>query len=223
MKPDFEIKKVKCYNVDCMEFMKIIPDNFYELAIVDPPYGIDKKITNNNSKTKSKGNAFAIRYDKNRWDKNRPPRKYFDELKRISINQIICGANYFVDFLEISRGWIFWDKMGEKMSSVNNELIYSTFDVSIKTFQRCHGMDKGFLSDHKVFHPTTKPTSLYKWLLINYAKEGDKIIDTHGGSFSSACACLDMGFDIDICEIDKEYFDNAVNRLKNNVQEYLEF
>ena len=109
------------------------------------------------------------------------------------------------------------------MSSVNNELIWTSFDISIKTFSRCHGKDKGFMADHKVFHPTTKPKAIYKWILTNYAKENDKIFDSHGGSFSSACACLDMGFDFDGCEIDQEYFDNAVNRLKNNVQEYLDF
>jgi site-specific DNA-methyltransferase (adenine-specific) len=221
MKPDFELKTVRLFNCDNMQFMKTIPDNFYELAIVDPPYGIDDKISTNSKL--NKGNKFAQLYNKKRWDKKRPTLIYWDELMRISKNQIVCGGNYFADKLPISRGWIFWDKQGDGMSSVNNELIWTSFNISIKTFSRCHGLDKGFMADHKVFHPTTKSRQLYKWLFTNYAKVGDKIIDTHGGSMSSGCAAMDMGFEMDICEIDNEYFDNAVERLKNNVQDYFDF
>ena len=146
---------------DCMDVMREIPDKYFELAIVDPPYGIHEKITNNNSKTKNKGNNFAIMYDKKQWDKNRPDKKYFDALFRISKNQIICGANYFVENLPVSRGWILWDKMGENLSVVNDELIFTSFDISIKKFKRCHGMDKGFMNtEGKNIHPTQKPVAL---------------------------------------------------------------
>ena len=219
MKPDFEIKKVKCYNVDCMEFMKIIPDNFYELAIVDPPYGIGAG-SNNFKNGTSKGNTIG--YREIDWDSIIPDKSYFTELKRISKHQIIWGGNYFAHLLEPSRGWIVWDKGTGKNSYADGELAYTSFDKVLKIIKKTW---VGANAKDTVvrIHPTQKPVALYKWTLTKYAKFGDKILDTHGGSFSSACACLDMGFDIDICEIDKEYFDNAVNRLKNNVQEYLEF
>jgi site-specific DNA-methyltransferase (adenine-specific) len=197
--------KNEIYNMDCMEFMKDIPDNYYELAIVDPPYGIHDKITNHNKTKINEGNKFALRYDKKEWDKNRPDKTYWFELFRISKNQIVCGANYFCNFLPISRGWIIWDKMGNGMSSVNNELLWTSLDISIKTFQRCHGLDKGFLNDHEVFHPTTKPVALYKWLLKNYAKPNDKIFDSHVGSGSSRIAAYELGFNFEGCELDKDY------------------
>ena len=165
-------------------------------------------------KNKSK---FHNRYkEKNKkWD-IRPDSEYWNQLLRVSVDQIVFGANYFANFLPISRGWVFWDKLGDKMTSVNNELIYTSFDVSIKTFSRCHGLDKGFMSDHVVFHPTTKPVALYKWLLHNYAKEGDKILDTHLGSGSIAIACHDYNFDLTACELDKEYFEAAMKRISNH-------
>lgn len=205
------------FNLDCLFAMREMKDNQYDLAIVDPPYGIEDKISvGGGSHTKSKS-KFHQRYKENgkTWDK-RPNKEYWEQLFRVSKNQIVCGANYFTENLPISRGWAFWHKQGEKMSSVNDELIWTSFDVSIKMFSRCHGMDKGFLSDHKVFHPTTKPVALYEWILMNYAKQGDKIIDTHGGSFSSAIACHNLGFDLDIYEIDTEYYLKGVKRLENH-------
>jgi len=202
------------YLQDCMEYMKNIPDKYYELAIVDPPYNIPDKITNKDKIKIYAGNKFAIRYDKKKWDNEKPDKKYWNELFRISKNQIICGANYFCDNLPISRGWIFWDKMGNGMSSVNNELLWTSFDISIKTFQRCHGLDKGFLNDHDVFHPTTKPIALYRWLLQNYAKPNDKIFDSHVGSASSFIACMELGFNFTGCELDADYFNSSVERIK---------
>ena len=211
--------KITITNEDNMLLMARYPDNYFDLAIVDPPYGIHNKITNNGNLTQSKGNKFAINYDKKQWDKFRPINDYWEELLRVSKNQIVCGGNYFAEKLPVSRGWIIWDKQGEGMSSVNNELIYTSFDISIKTFSRCHGLDKGFMAKgiDKVFHPTQKPQKLYKWLLDNYAKEGDKILDTHLGSGSIAIACHDYGFDLTACELDKEYFDKAIERINNHV------
>ena len=219
MKPDFEIKKVKCYNVDCMEFMKDVPDNYYELAIVDPPYGIGMDKTHFTTKSSK---TDANNYGNKKWDSAVPNDDYFIELKRISKHQIIWGVNYFNN---LSGGRIVWDKDNGNSIHSDCELAYQSFTNSVRKVKiRWQGMLQQNMKEkeHRI-HPTQKPVALYKWILTKYAKDGDKIIDTHGGSFSSACACLDMGYDIDICEIDKEYFDNAVERLKNNVQDYLEF
>ena len=213
--------KITITNEDNMLLMARYPDNYFDLAIVDPPYGIHNKITNNGNLTQSKGNKFAINYDKKQWDKFRPIDDYWEELLRVSKNQIVCGGNYFAEKLPVSRGWIVWDKQGEGMSSVNNELIYTSFDISIKTFSRCHGLDKGFMAKgiDKVFHPTQKPQKLYKWLLDNYAKEGDKILDTHLGSGSIAIACHDYKYELTACELDKEYYDKAIQRITNHTNQ----
>ena len=159
-------------------------------------------------------------YKKKSWDSIIPDESYFKELYRISENQIICGANYFCDNLSISRGWVVWDKQGDGVSTVNNELIYTSFHKAVKTFSRCHGLDKGFMNKEGVtIHPTQKPVALYLWLLTNYAKPGDTILDTHGGSFSSAIACWKMGFDLDICEMDEEYFEAACERFERETRQ----
>ena len=211
MKPDYQIKNVKLYNCDNMEFMKQIPDNYYNLAVVDPPYGIEI--------TKS-GRLKRYNGSNHNWDDNVPNKEYFDELFRISKHQIIWGGNYFLEYLPSTKCYIIWDKMQpHELSFATSEFAWTNFKTTAKTFRKFPvGLDNG-----NRIHTTQKPVILYQWLLTNYAKDGDKIFDSHGGSFSSACACLDMGFDFDGCEIDKEYFDNAVNRLKNNVQDYFEF
>jgi site-specific DNA-methyltransferase (adenine-specific) len=198
-----------------MEFMKDIPDNFYDLAIVDPPYGIDwmKQIENPNTKANWKV------HDKKDWDKNIPQQEYFDELFRVSENQIVWGGNYMTEYLPPSPCWLIWDKMQEFTGAVF-EMAWTSFKSPAKAFRMSRV--EAYANKNKI-HPTQKPKELYKWCLSKYAKSGDKIFDSHGGSFSSACACLDMGFEFDGCEIDQEYFQNAVERLKNNVQEYFEF
>jgi site-specific DNA-methyltransferase (adenine-specific) len=215
MKPDYQIKNISLYNCDCMEFMKDIPDNFYDLAIVDPPYGIDwmKQIENPNTKANWKV------HDKKDWDKNIPQQEYFDELFRVSENQIVWGGNYMTEYLPPSPCWLIWDKMQEFTGAVF-EMAWTSFKSPAKAFRMSRV--EAYANKNKI-HPTQKPKELYKWCLSKYAKSGDKIFDSHGGSFSSACACLDMGFEFDGCEIDQEYFQNAVERLKNNVQEYFEF
>ena len=211
---------------DCMDKntgLPSYPDKFFDLAIVDPPYGIEDKISiGGGSHTKNRS-KFHQRYRENNksWDAFRPTNEYWRQVLRVSKNQIVFGANYFSSNLPVSRGWIFWHKQGEKMSSVNDELIYTSFDVSIKTFSRCHGMDKGFLADHKVFHPTTKPVRIYKWLLENYAKPGQLILDTHVGSASSLIACESMGFDYVGFEIDPDYYAAAKNRMSKGIQAVL--
>jgi len=211
--------KIELYNCDNMELMARYPDNYFDLAIVDPPYGIDSKISTTSSL--NKGNKFAQLYNEKRWDKFRPENEYWNELLRVSKNQIVCGGNYFAEKLPVSRGWIVWDKQGEGVTSVNNELMWTSFDVSIKTFSRCHGLDKGFMAKgtDKVFHPTQKPVKLYDWLLHKYAKPNDLILDTHLGSMSIAIACHDYGFELVGCELDKEYYDKGIQRVKNHVSQ----
>ena len=217
MKPDYQIKNVKLYCCDNMEFMEQVPDNYYNLAIVDPEYGIGMdggKIGGDNA-------GEAKKYTKKEWDSKIPDDFYFAELKRISKHQIIWGVNYFKN---LQGGRIVWNKDNTGNFS-DCELAYQSFTTSVRMVKiRWNGMLQQNMKEKETrIHPTQKPVSLYKWILQKYAKPGDKIFDSHGGSFSSACACLDMGFDFDGCEIDREYFDNAVERLKNNVQEYLDF
>jgi site-specific DNA-methyltransferase (adenine-specific) len=213
MKPDYQIKNVKLYNCDCVEFMKDIPDNFYDLAIVDPPYGIGAE---NHAGNKENG---WTQWEKKDRDKAIPLAEYWLELFRVSKNQIVWGGNYMTEYLPPKIGWIIWDKGQRGFSLADGEMAWTSFDkaMGIFTYARVKALQEGKI------HPTQKPKELYKWCLSKYAKSGDKIFDSHGGSFSSACACLDMGFEFDGCEIDKEYFQNAVERLKNNVQEYLNF
>ena len=222
--PCYRLPFLSLFHADCMEIMKQYPDKYFDLAIVDPPYGIHDKLCRKDSpKNKSKFNTL---YYEKQWDKKRPDDIYWDEVLRISKNQIVFGANYFSNYLPISRGWIFWDKMGDGMSSVNNELIYTSFDISIKTFQRCHGMDKGFMNKEGTnIHPTQKPVKLYEWILYQFATEGMKILDTHFGSGSIALAVdkanrLDkMNLHLTACEIDKEYIDKAIKRISESIKQ----
>ena len=207
------------YLEDCVTALKRYADNHFDLAIVDPPYGIEDKISiGGGSHTKSKS-KFHQRYKESgkSWDKFRPENDYWNELLRVSKNQIVCGGNYFAENLPVSRGWIVWDKQGEMMSSVNNELMWTSFDVSIKTFSRCHGLDKGFMAKgtDKVFHPTQKPVKLYEWLLHNYAKPNDLILDTHLGSGSSRIAAYKGGFNFVGFEIDQEYYEKQEKRFND--------
>jgi site-specific DNA-methyltransferase (adenine-specific) len=216
----YSIEELKNYenqilNMDCIDFLKNCPDSYFDLCCCDPPYGIHNYITAKNA-SKNKGNKFACLYDEKQWDKERPNKTIFEEIFRISKNQIICGANYFVNFLPVSRGWIFWDKMGDKMTSVNNELIFTSFDKSIKTFRRCHGLDKGFMAKgiNKVIHPTQKPIALIEWLLENYSNENDLILDCFSGSGTTAVACHNLKRRFICIEKDYDYWKASVERLK---------
>ena len=177
------------------------------LAIVDPPYGIDRGETFG-------GKNWKI-YEKKDWDKISPSGEYFKELKRVSVNQIIWGANYYPFHLDSSMGWIFWDK-GQDLTLSDGELAYSSFNKALRrvVINRCKIGENGGL-----LHPTQKPVKLYRWLLHNYAKEGDKILDTHGGSMSSAIACHQMGFDLTLCELDKDYYEAGVKRSKEQTMQ----
>jgi site-specific DNA-methyltransferase (adenine-specific) len=195
---------INLYNKDCMEALKEFKDNQFNLAIVDPPYGIDwmNQIKNPNTKANWKT------YKNKEWDKETPSPEYFKELFRVSKNQIIWGGNYMVENLYSSPCWILWDKMQEFTGAVF-EMAWSSFKSPSKAFRmsRIEAYSKGKI------HPTQKPVKLYEWLLMNYAKEGDKILDTHLGSGSIAIACHNLGFDLEGYELDKEYFESATKRL----------
>lgn len=189
----------KLYNMDCMIGMREFPDKYFELAIVDPPYGIGKRLSQGAGKLKKS----ALQNMNTSWD-IAPDENYFKELFRISKNQIIWGGNYFN--LPPTRGIICWDKKQFMPTFSRWEYGWSSFDRPAKIFESIG-------SEHRI-HPTQKPIALYKWLLANYAKKGDKILDTHVGSASSLIACHELGFDYVGFELDKEYFYKATERLE---------
>jgi site-specific DNA-methyltransferase (adenine-specific) len=199
---------MKITNEDNMELMARYEDNHFDLAIVDPPYGIN--IQNAGGSPQHLG---FKNYTKKNWDNETPNQKYFDELKRVSKNQIIWGANYFVEYLsQGTMGWIFWYKGQQGLTMSDGEIAYSSFQKATRmiNINRCQIKIDGAI------HPTQKPVKLYEWLLMNYAKEGDKILDTHLGSGSIAIACHNLGFDLTACELDKEYFEASLKRLKQH-------
>jgi len=198
------MSEINFFNVDCVEFMKSKPDNYYDLAIVDPPYGIGAE---NHAGKQEKG---WTQWKQKEWDKATPNKQYFDELFRVSKNQIVWGGNYMTDNLNPSMWWIIWDKCQRDFSLADGEMAWSSFQKAMRifTYARAKALKEGKI------HPTQKPVDLYRWILKNYAKPNDKILDTHGGSMSSAIACEREGFDLDICELDSEYFQNAVQRYK---------
>ena len=196
--------KIEITNEDCMDLLKRTPDKFYELALVDPPYGIDINSSGRLGHYGGKGK---------KWDNHIPNDIYFKELFRVSKNQIIWGGNYFN--LPPTRCFLIWDKeQPEDVSFASCEFAWTSFNLSAKTFYK-----RPQNADVQRIHPTQKPVALYKWLLDKYAKEGDKILDTHLGSGSIAIACHDYGFELTACELDKEYYDKAVQRIKNHVSQ----
>ena len=190
--------------------MATLPDKAFELAIVDPPYGINLKGANV-IKNKSDGDAVF----NTEWDKSIPDKSYFDELQRVSKEQIIWGANYFNCFSE-KGGAIIWNKKQPLPDSSQCEIASYSRLKKVGMYEQIW---TNFVNTKKTDHPTEKPTELYKWILDKYAKEGDKILDTHLGSGSIAIACHDYGFELTACELDKEYYDKAIERIKNHVSQ----
>lgn len=207
------------YCGDCMEGMKEMNDKAFDLAIVDPPYKVDM------SGGKSPKNGFKshAHWDKMKtWDHTRPTREYFDMLARVSKNRIIWGANYYPEHLAPSMGWVFWYKMQDNFSFSDGEFAYTSFESKARIFQYARGMESGFAPGGCAspnIHPTQKPVRLYSWLLANYAKPGQTILDTHLGSGSSVIACLDRGHNVTAYEIDEEYFDAACLRIEQSLQQ----
>jgi site-specific DNA-methyltransferase (adenine-specific) len=200
------------YNMDCILGMKHYPDKYFDLAIVDPPYGIGaSEMTMGTGKNK--------RYSKGKnWDNETPLLEYFIELFRVSKNQIIWGGNYFTDKLPISRGWIYWDKqLNKDVSFADGELAWTSFDKVLKTAKVQYS---GFLgADNERIHPTQKPEKLYNWILANYATEGMKILDTHSGSGSLRISCYQNKFDFVGFEIDSHYCEFSDKRFQNSISQ----
>ena len=214
------IKNATLYNCDSMELMKQYPNKHFDLAIVDPPYGIN---INNQSQGKGGGIAKKIEYAKKDCDKYAPDTDYFNELKRISKNQIIWGANHFIENIPNANSscWVVWDKVNGATDFSDSELAYTSFKTAVRNFRfQWAGMLQGDMKNKEQrIHPTQKPVKLYQWLLDNYAKEGDKILDTHLGSGSIAIACNDMGYELIGCELDTDYFNAACERIKRESQQ----
>jgi len=201
-----------------MELMKRYPDNYFELAIVDPPYGIGFGTFNRTNKTSDGKRVKADKYKNSNWDDGIPTDGYFKELQRVSKNQIVWGGNYFPYLWKHGcKGFIFWHKGNPVPNFADGELAYTSFNKVAKMFDfRYYGNLEGNTSASEKHHPTQKPVKLYEWLLMNYAKEGDKILDTHLGSGSIAIACHNLKFDLTACELDKEYFDASIKRINNH-------
>lgn len=201
-------------NIDCMIGMARYPDKYFELAIVDPPYGIkaDEKNNGKNSDRHEKTSLAKLNKYKTGWDGNTPDVGYYNELLRVSKDQIIWGANYF----GLKGGYIVWDKKVTMPTYSDGELAYCSKINSVKIFEyQWHGMLQENMRNKEIrIHPTQKPIALYKWLLSNYAKEGDKILDTHLGSQSSRIAAYDMGFDFTGFELDEDYFRDGCKRFE---------
>ena len=205
---------INIYNQDCLEAMKSMQDNEFDLAIVDPPYGIGDF---NNTRSKKI-------HKKIEWNNNIPSKEYFLELERVSKNRIIFGANYYGKYIN-DVGRIVHDKTGggkrKGMTNLSDcDIASHSFGVNMKIF---HFVSIGNVIGNKIdwenelrWHPCQKPIALYEWLLMNYAKEGDKILDTHLGSGSIAIACHNLGYDLEGYELDKEYYDNALKRIKEH-------
>jgi site-specific DNA-methyltransferase (adenine-specific) len=210
------MEKIRLHLGDSLEAMKEMPDNTYDLAIVDPPYGIS---INKQSQGKGGGVAKKIEYTKKDWDKSAPNKEYFNELIRISRNQIVWGANHFISKLPYdSPCWVVWDKDNGETDFADCELAWTSFKTSVRKLKwKWSGMlQQDMKNKEQRIHPTQKPVKLYEWLLDNYAKEGDKILDTHLGSGSIALACHNRKFDLDGWEIDEEYYNNAVKRFEQH-------
>jgi len=197
---------------DCMDMMSEFPDGHFDLAIVDPPYGI-------NAGKKHTGSRWIVRETKD-WDKEGPGADYFSELYRISQNQIIWGANYYPMHLPKSMGWIFWDKGQRSFSLADGELAFSSFNRALRVFN----FDRPkMLAESDRIHPTQKPVALYKWLLAKYAKPGQRILDTHLGSGSHAIACYYAAMHLTACEINEDYFNAASERIERETAQTVLF
>jgi site-specific DNA-methyltransferase (adenine-specific) len=198
-------------NEDNMELMARYPDKYFDLAIVDPPYGIDLANMNMGiGKSKKSSKIQNRKWKPKDWDKSVPKTEYWNQLFRVSKNQIIWGGNYFE--LPPCKNYVIWDKeIPNGLSFADCEMAWTSFLNAPKIFRHSAYLDK-----NNKFHPTQKPIKLYKWILSKYANEGDKILDTHLGSGSIAIACHDMGFDLTACELDTDYYNAAMKRLTDH-------
>jgi len=209
---------IRMFNRDCMELLN--SGKTWNLAIVDPPYGIGEDGSKNHTRGKL---AVSKNYKAYSSTDNEPPTpEILSIINRVSKNQIVWGANHYLDNFKFNIStpcWIVWDKDNGKTDFADCELAWTSFNSAVRKFKfRWQGMlQENMKQKQSRIHGNEKPIQLYKWLLTNYAKEGDTILDTHGGSMSIAIACWDLGFDLDICELDKDYFDLAVKRFETHI------
>ena len=205
------MSKITATNEDNMLMMARYPDDYFDLAIVDPPYGIEVKT--------------RVFDDGKKWDNEIPTKQYFKQLFRVSKNQIIWGGNYFLDYLNPTPCFLIWDKkMTDKHLMSMSEFAWTSFRTKNLIFRQPPVGDRGFYNiDGTRIHPTQKSIKLYEWQLMNYAKEGDKILDTHRGSASLDIACHNLGFDLVTCELDTDYFNDGNKRLKQHQQQLTMF
>jgi len=204
---------IKIYNKDCMLAMKDMQDNAFELAIVDPPYNLGNRLVKGGKNGKMGSLQKLADHKVTKWDVL-PKKEYFEELQRVSKKQIIWGGNYFLDYLGKTDGFIVWDKMNGTNPLADCELAWQNVKGTTRMFRWHHFSGEKNKSVNKKIHPTQKHYKLYEWLLMNYAKKGDKILDTHLGSGSSAIASHNLGYDFVGYEIDKEYFDRSIKRIE---------
>ncbi len=228
--------KTRVFNMDCMEFMKDIPDNFYELAVVDPPYGTGASKPSIKPKSVKQKNGSILNtknnnYTHKNWDDAPADNNYFNELIRVSKNQIIWGVNFYDRIF--GKGRVVWDKMNGESDQYGCEIAYVSLNERTDVIRFLwSGMFQGEniskdprkaiiqqgnkKLNEKRIHPTQKPVKLYEWLLMNYANEGDKILDTHLGSGSSRIAAYNLGYDFTGIELDREYFDASNKRFETH-------
>jgi site-specific DNA-methyltransferase (adenine-specific) len=211
-----EGKKIKLLNMDCLDFMKQCEDNAFDLAIVDPPYGIDAD--QKRGDTGRNGHIKQRDYHIGNWDKGIPTPEYFAELKRVSKNQIIWGGNYFLDYLGNTSCFIVWDKDNGDNYYADCELAWTSFETAVRKVKyKWHGFLQGDMKNKENrIHPTQKPMKLYRWILETYATPDMKILDTHLGSGSSAIAAHFFGCEFTGIEIDKTYFELTKKRFEND-------
>jgi len=205
-----EINKI--YNQDCLDFMKKLPDDYFDLIITDPPYGIKRNKLNMG---KGGGVAKHIDYGDYKWDDEIPSSAHFFEMLRISKNQIIFGGNYMTEYLPPSSCWIVWDKDNGNTDFADCELAWCSFDTAVRKFKyKWSGMLQENMSwKEKRLHPTQKPVALGRWILEKFANKGDRIFDPFAGSGSFLVACKQLRFEYVGCEINKSYVDIAIQRL----------
>lgn len=201
------------YNCDCLEYMKSLPDKYFDLCIADPPYGIGMGTYNRTNKTPQGTRYKANRYHHAEWDNNIPTEELFEELFRVSKEVIIWGGNYFpMLWGEGCKGFIFWDKKQPVDNFSDGELAYTSFNKPAKCFR--YPYYGNINSEKNRIHPTQKPVALYSWILDNYANQGDKIFDPFLGSGSSRIAAYKKGFDFYACELDKDYYEAQEERFR---------
>jgi site-specific DNA-methyltransferase (adenine-specific) len=213
--------KSEVHLMDCMEFLRSVPDKFYSLAVTDPPYGIGEDGLKNHSRSKI---AKSKEYTPKKWDSTAPNYAYFEQLIRVSKNQIIFGANHFIQNIPDANSpcWIVWDKENGENDFADCELAWTSFNSAVRRFKfRWAGMLQGDMKNKVIrIHPTEKPTQLYDWIFRNYAKPNDTILDTHMGSQSSRISAYKAGLDYTGTELDPEYFEQGNHRFNEFLKKY---